>query len=104
MKNLSIIVDNLTCGGCANTIRKNVLEFEGVKKVKVDPEEQQVDIDFEGEIDLAGIKNRLKSLGYPEAGSTEGLEKFGTNVKSYISCAIGRMTKEEEEEKQPERS
>lgn len=97
MQNLSITVDHLKCGGCANTIRKNVLEFEGVKKVSVKPETGQVDIEFEGAIDLNAIKNRLKELGYPETGTTEGLEKFGSNVKSYISCAIGRMTDDMQE-------
>lgn len=94
-----IHVDHLKCGGCANTIRKALLEFDGVKKVEVDPESQMVDILSEGPVNLAGIKERLKSLGYPEAGSTEGLEKFGSNVKSYISCAIGRLSDDAEENK-----
>lgn len=94
-----IHVDHLKCGGCANTIRKAVLEFEGVKKVEVDPERQMVDILSEAEVNLAGIKKRLRSLGYPEAGTSEGLEKFGSHVKSYISCAIGRLSGEAQEEK-----
>jgi len=35
---------------------------------------------------------KLKSMGYPEKGSLKGLDAGLANAKSYVSCAIGRMT------------
>jgi hypothetical protein len=31
-------------------------------------------------------------MGYPEHGSVSGLEAGLTNAKSFVSCAIGRMS------------
>lgn len=87
-----IYVDNLKCGGCANTITKNVKEFKNVDAVVVDPEESKVTIQSHETIDLTEIKNKLHQLGYPEKDTTEGLDKFASNVKSYVSCAIGKFT------------
>ena len=50
-------------------------------------------VSFAGE---AAIKqtviDKLKSMGYPEKGSVAGIEAGITNAKSFVSCAIGRMT------------
>ena len=35
---------------------------------------------------------KSKSMGYPEKGSMAGLAAGITNAKSFVSCAIGRMT------------
>lgn len=47
-------------------------------------------------VDLNAVKEKLKGLGYPESGTTEGFEKFTRNVKSYLSCAIGKLDNQEE--------
>lgn len=88
---LKIWVDNLKCGGCANTIKNGIRELKGVKEVLVNPEEQWVEIRHEEPIDENQILKKLKAMGYPKAGTTEGLEKLGRNLKSYVSCAIGRL-------------
>jgi hypothetical protein len=31
-------------------------------------------------------------MGYPEKGSTQGLDAGVSNIKSYVSCAIGKMS------------
>lgn len=93
-----IYVDNLKCGGCANTITKNVKEFKNVDAVVVDPEESKVSIQSRETIDLTAIKNKLHQLGYPEKDTTEGLDKFASNVKSYVSCAIGKLSSDDKEE------
>jgi len=92
----TILIDNLKCGGCANTIKKNVQAFEHVTNVVVEPENEKVTISYTQEIDIAGIKNKLHSLGYPEKNTTEGIDKLTSNIKSYVSCAIGRLSPEEE--------
>jgi len=35
----------------------------------------------------------LRSLGYPERGSAEGIEAVKAKAVSFVSCAIGRVTK-----------
>ncbi|MBL7902772.1 MAG: heavy-metal-associated domain-containing protein [Bacteroidia bacterium] len=96
MESLKIQVENLKCGGCANTIKNGIRELKGVNEVLVNPEEQWVEIRHEKAIDENGILEKLKAMGYPKAGTTEGLEKFGRNLKSYFSCAIGRLEGEDE--------
>lgn len=82
-------VENLKCGGCANTIRKTITKFAGVQNVSVDTENSKIEIEME-DVDnqLTLIKQKLASIGYPEVGSSNNLI---TEAKSYVSCAIGRM-------------
>jgi hypothetical protein len=35
---------------------------------------------------------KLQDMGYPEKGSIEGFEAGVSNIKSYVSCAIGKMS------------
>jgi copper chaperone len=88
-----IIVDHLTCGGCANTIAKALKTFPQVLDVKVDPEKDLVEVIHSSDISIGIIKEELKRLGYPERDTVKGLEKVKANVKSYVSCAIGKVTK-----------
>ncbi len=85
----SIIIQNLKCGGCANTITKGLLEIEGVSEVKIDVDNSIVDINFNNTETLETIKNKLKKMGYPEEGESNTL---GSKAKSYVSCAIGKMS------------
>jgi copper chaperone CopZ len=90
MKTEKIIIANLKCSGCANTIITKIAGITGVKKVTVHQEEDLVTIDFEGAIARSLFTNKLKKLGYPEATEKNGLF---TQVKSYVSCMTGRVTK-----------
>ena len=38
------------------------------------------------------IAAKLKSMGYPEYGSVSGLDAGLANAKSFVSCAIGRVS------------
>ena len=83
-------VDNLKCGGCANTIRKALSHVPGVSAVEVRPETSEVSF----EAALGGREaaaEKLRSLGYPETGSLSGLSANIANAKSYVSCAIGKL-------------
>ena len=93
MKTISIEIENLKCHGCANTIKRELKRINGVSNVTVSQEDKTVIIDFDGEDGLQDtFKKRLAKLGYPERGN----KNLGNQVKSYVSCAIGRMSKEEE--------
>lgn len=95
MESLKVQVENLKCGGCANTIKNDIRELKGVKEVLVNLDEQWVEILHEEAVDENNILGKLKAMGYPKAGTTEGLEKLGRNLKSYVSCAIGRLDGED---------
>ncbi|PKP22765.1 MAG: heavy metal transporter [Bacteroidetes bacterium HGW-Bacteroidetes-21] len=85
-----IDIENLKCYGCANTITRSLSRTDGVTDVIVDHESNTVSVTYNGEKDrrdeFAAI---LKKLGYPEKGSNNA----GATVKSYMSCAIGRVKK-----------
>lgn len=84
----TIYIQNLKCGGCANTITKGLNDVETVKNVHVKVEDSSVTFDYEMEEKLSEVKTKLKSLGYPEDGEANSL---GSKAKSYVSCAIGKF-------------
>ena len=85
----TIHIQNLKCGGCANTITKGISSIEAVQNVSVNVDESTVTFSYETEAQLNEVKNKLKSLGYPEDGEANTL---GAKAKSYVSCAIGKMS------------
>ncbi len=89
-----IFIDNLKCGGCATTIKKSLSRFAEIEKTEVKVEEEKITLFHQKEIPLNEIKEQLSALGYPEKGTTQGFKKITANAKSYISCAIGKLTEE----------
>lgn len=88
----SISVENIKCGGCANSIRNRLLDDGLAQAVEVDIEQGVVTLDG----DPAGreqVVAALTRLGYPESGSVEGLRAATAKAKSFVSCAIGRLDK-----------
>ncbi len=83
-------VDNIKCGGCASRIRQQLLTLPGVDEVQVDVEQGLVRVEGDAE-QSAAILARLKRLGYPLTGSTSGLAAVQADVRSVVSCAIGRL-------------
>ncbi len=89
---IEIIVENIKCGGCANTITTKLKELEGVNDVSVNIEEGKVSIDG-NEAERDTYIAALAGMGYPEVDSVQGLGSVGAKAKSFVSCAIGRMNK-----------
>lgn len=84
----SIKVQNIKCGGCANSIQKKLSAIEGVSDVKIDVEDGMIFwTDIENDQSVL-IKETLAKMGYPEGNST-----LIQTAKSYVSCAIGRLDK-----------
>lgn len=86
-------VDNIRCGGCANTITK-ALEEAGFEEVSVDLscEPRRVTVNIVDEAQLALFKSTLIKLGYPLSHSSVGLvENTVLKAKSFVSCAIGKI-------------
>lgn len=91
MKTETIKVDNLKCQGCANTIRREMAWIGEVINVDVDVEESSIKVDYTGKNNMRDVfVDKLRKLGYPE----EGTGKMNQRVKSYVSCAIGRIHKD----------
>lgn len=100
---VAIEVENIKCGGCANSIKQKLAAIEGCSHVEVDIENGLVHCDLAGSIDndlaVAGLKQQLSAMGYPEVGSVEGIKAAGAKAKSFVSCAVGRMSDSSSEDK-----
>ncbi len=86
----TIAVENIKCGGCANSIRSGLIDQGLARAVEVDI--------ARGEVQVAGnpewrgrVADALARMGYPEIGSVEGLRAATARAKSFVSCAIGRI-------------
>ena len=83
-------VENIKCGGCAGTITKKVNAVDGVNNTEVDIEAGIVKVDgSEGLLEI--ITSTLLKLGYPEAGTTEGIAAARAKARSFVSCAVGKI-------------
>lgn len=89
---ISINVENIRCGGCANTITKKLNDIEGINAVDVAIEEQVVTVDTENESLRGTAVAALLKMGYPEKGSVEGIAALKGKAKSVVSCAIGKIS------------
>ena len=83
-------IQNLKCGGCANTIVTQLSKLDGVTEVVVNNETDQVNFSYTKEAQFNAAKKKLSDLGYPIIGEANSLPK---KAKSFVSCAIGRIAK-----------
>ncbi len=88
----TITIENLKCGGCANTIKTNLEKMSQVSSASVDIEKGEVEVTHGNDIERKDLTDLLGKLGYPEVGHGTTFQK----VKSYVSCAIGRINAHEE--------
>jgi copper chaperone len=86
-------VVNIKCGGCARSINKALRTDPRVTGVEVDVEHGVVSVQASDDAREA-LRVELLRLGYPEAGSAEGLQALAAKGKSFVSCAIGRFGKD----------
>ena len=88
---MQIEIENLKCGGCARSILKGLAELPGVTNAEVDMEQQLVK--YEGaKATRPQVADKLRAMGYPERGTLHGLSAGVANAKSFVSCAIGRIS------------
>ena len=86
-------VANIKCGGCARSIGKALRADARVTGVEVDVEGGVVSVQASDDA-RESLRAELLRLGYPEAGSAEGLQALAAKGKSFVSCAIGRFGKD----------
>ena len=83
-------IQNLKCGGCANTIVNQLSKLNGISDVTVNNETEEVNFKYNSETEFETVKKKLSDLGYPMIGEANA---FPTKAKSFVSCAIGRINK-----------
>jgi copper chaperone len=88
---IQIHVENIKCGGCEKSIIKGLTSIEGLSNIVIDREQQMVSVVADASLRDA-LVSKLKSMGYPEQGSVSGLDAGLANAKSFVSCAIGRIS------------
>ena len=86
----SIIVQNLKCGGCANTITTKLSTIDNITNLAVEVDESKVSFDYLNEADAVNVKDKLKHLGYP---AIDDVNSLTSKAKSFVSCATGKMSK-----------
>lgn len=86
----TIEVQNLKCGGCANTISIKLTELDNISMVKVDNETSDVSSNYLNSDNLFMVEQKLLALGYP---SVTDKNSMISKTKSFVSCASGRMAK-----------
>ncbi|MBU3013587.1 heavy-metal-associated domain-containing protein [Poseidonibacter lekithochrous] len=84
-------VENVKCGGCANTLISSLKEEFGEVSVDLDVHPRKITLDLENE-KKDSLKLKLRALGYPlSSDELSGLQKATTTAKSFVSCAIGKV-------------
>lgn len=85
-----ISVENIKCGGCANTISSKLNALDIVDSCEVNVEQGLVTVNGD-EANRNEVAQLLLQLGYPESGTAEGLKAAKARAKSFVSCAVGRI-------------
>ncbi|TBN00420.1 copper chaperone [Hyunsoonleella flava] len=81
-------IQNLKCGGCANTILKKMSTIKNITDIEVDNETDTVSFNYDDNNTLNKVTTLLNNIGYPVNGEKNALS---TKAKSFVSCAVGRI-------------
>ena len=85
---MKIEVHNIKCGGCMNTIKKAISSMDGVDEIAIHDDKETIEVS--GNVNRELVVSELARLGYPEKGNNNLMHK----TKSFVSCAVGRMSAE----------
>lgn len=85
-----LIIQNLKCGGCANTVTTRLSQLDNISEIEVNNDDSSVAFAYKEDSNLEEVIHLLSKLGYPVDGEDNTLSK---KAKSFVSCAIGRMNK-----------
>ncbi|MEM7380837.1 MAG: heavy-metal-associated domain-containing protein [Bacteroidota bacterium] len=81
-------IQNLKCGGCAESIRRKLAKIDSLENLHIDEQLSLVSFDYSDDRELSQAKEAISSLGYP---TIEDPNSFGQKARSYLSCASGRF-------------
>jgi len=84
-------VENVKCGGCANTLKTKLKDSFGNVEVDLEVNPRKITLEIEDN-QVEELKEQLRSLGYPlSSDELSTLQNVGAKAKSFVSCAIGKM-------------
>jgi copper chaperone len=93
----SFEVYNIKCGGCAGTVKSKLKDKFPDIEVSLESDPRVVSATIHTEEEEVYLLQTLKSLGYPSIHEDlGGLEGALLKGKSFVSCAIGKMSSEKE--------
>lgn len=85
----TIKATNIKCGGCANSITNKLSKIDQIQDIQINIEQGDVSFTSDEPTIIAIVKEDLASMGYPEDDPS-----LLQSAKSYISCMVGRLQKE----------
>ena len=59
-------VQDMTCGGCASSVRKAVSQLQGVSSVSADPQTKDVVVEAAPEVTREAVVAAIQDAGYTE--------------------------------------
>ncbi|RPH50778.1 MAG: copper chaperone [Desulfobacteraceae bacterium] len=65
MESKTFIIPAISCGHCVMSIKNELSEIEGVKKVEGDPKSKSINVEWDMPATLEKILNTLKQINYP---------------------------------------
>jgi len=84
-------VENVKCGGCANTLKSKLKGTFGNVEVDLEVMPRKITLDIK-ETQVEELKIQLRNLGYPlTTDELSTLQNVGAKAKSFVSCAIGKI-------------
>jgi copper chaperone CopZ len=84
-------IENVKCGGCANTLKKKLFDKFGDIDVNLDAMPREITVEISDD-SIDDLRSALISLGYPMSDEELGvLDGVKTKAKSFVSCAIGKI-------------
>jgi len=84
-------VENVKCGGCANTLKKALKEDFGEVEVNLETMPREITIEIE-DSQVETLRLKLRSIGYPLSDDElSTLQNVGAKAKSFVSCAVGKL-------------
>jgi len=90
-------VYNIKCGGCAGTVKSKLKDKFPDIEVSLESDPRVVSATIHTDEEEVYLLQTLKSLGYPSIyEDVGGLEGALLKGKSFVSCAIGKMSSEKE--------
>ena len=87
MKTQEIFVENIKCGGCMTSIKNALEKIKGIVKVEINLDEEKISLTGDQYL-LSEVIDSLNGMGYPQKGENSVFKQ----AKSYVSCAIGKMS------------
>ncbi len=67
MEKQTFSIPNISCGHCVMSIKNELSEIEGIKRVEGDPASKTITVEWETPATLEGIRATLKNINYAAA-------------------------------------